>query len=68
MMKDDVDAPLKLASFLGVSLYTDHDLHVGRTSGSQCAGCVSKGLVGGGRKHIQQHRAGLQQGNSVLEP
>ena len=22
----------------------------------------------GGRKHIQQHRAGLQQGNSVLEP
>ena len=23
---------------------------------------------GGGRKHIQQHIAGLQQGNSVLEP
>ena len=23
---------------------------------------------GGGAKHIQQHRTGLQQGNSVLEP
>ena len=26
------------------------------------------GPLRGGRKHIQQHRAGLQQGNSVLEP
>ena len=30
--------------------------------------CLDKPVSGKGRKHIQQHRAGLQQGNSILEP